>query len=602
MARALAVLAPALPLLFVYGPGLAGAQWVLDDGAAITGNPLVAFPPDLHGIFAGRWFGPIARFDVLPARPLVTLSYSLEIPLGLDTPVGRRLVNLALAWACAWLLGRAVTAGLRVRNADLELAERAGLAASLLWVAHPVLVEIIACPANRPELMGMLFCLLGLRQLQAVSTELPHGKRHLLAAAGWWALALLSKESALAFVVVAAAWAMTLRWPGRQVRSLAVSFGTALTLVGVWRVWNLLPASGFRVHWHDNPLVREGFAARIWTGLDVLGLAVLQAMGPGQPSPDYTFDVVTVRHGLSLVGGFGLVSLLWATGVAAMNLRTWWTARKDATVQVSPAVVPLAAALAWYLPVSNLLVPSTVLFADRLLCVPVAALASLLSVGVAGGLTKAAGGPARLATAAGLALACGWAWQAAHYAPAWRDNLTLYRHAVQVAPRSFRMQANLAHEIVVRKAQLDPVAPARAALALDPKDATLLATGLDAAAYTQDCAAAEPFVTALERLGKPAQPARLAALDWGWRCRQFDRAFALGTALKPAALGPERSLEVYALGVASGNDRDAERWARYCGADPASDPRFQQAQARGAQARARPAVLLAEPATPETPK
>ncbi len=602
MARALAMLAPALLLALVYGPGLVGAQWVLDDGAAIVGNPMVAFPPDLHGIFAGRWFGPIARFDVLPARPLVTLSYCLEIPLGLDSPVGRRLVNLALAWACAWLLGRAVAAGLRVRHPDAGWAERAGVVASLLWVAHPVLVEVVACPANRPELLGLLFCLLALRALQSVTADGRSANRQLDAAAGLWGLALLSKESALAFVVVAAAWVLLRRWPSRQLRRLAGSFAASLALVVAWRAWNLLPSSGFKVHWHDNPLVRAGFADRVLTGFDVAGRALGHALWPGPLAPDYTFEVWPVQHTLSAPGVAGLGGLALAAAAGVLALQRWRAGRADPASEVPLWAVPLVAAVAWYLPVSNLLVPSTVLYGDRLLCTPVAALASVFGVGIAVGLSKAAAVQARVTAAAGLLLAAGWASQAAQYAPVWRDNLTLYTYAVQVAPRSFRMQANLAHEIVVRKAPLDPLVPARAALALDPKDATLLATGLDAATYRNDCAAAEPFVAALERLGKPALPARLAALDWGWRCRQFDRAFALGTTLKPAALGPQRSIEVYALGVASGNDRDAERWARYCGADPATHPGFQQAHARGVQARARPAVPLAAPATPETPR
>ncbi|MBM4342586.1 MAG: hypothetical protein FJ100_04325 [Deltaproteobacteria bacterium] len=585
--RALAVLLPGVALALLYGPGLADAQWVLDDGAAVTGNPLVAFPPDLRGILAGRWFGPVARFDVLPARPLVTLSYCLELPIGLDTPTGRRMVNLALAWACAWLLGRAVTAGLRVRDAESTLADRAGLAASLVWVVHPALVEIVACPANRPELMGLLFCLLALRSLQAARPGCPAVHRRWAAAAAWWALALLSKESALAFVVLAAAWAIAERLPARQLRSLALALATALAAVGTWRVWNLWPSSGLKVHWHDNPLVRVGFAERVWTGLDVAGQAIGHALWPESLSPDYTFDVWPVQRALTAPGVVGLGALLLAAAAVALALRRWRARRADPVVEVPLWLMPLVAAVAWYLPVSNLLVPSTVLYGDRLLCAPLAALAAVAGCGVAVGVQRTAVARARLGAVAAVVLAVWWAAQAARYAPAWRDNLSLYAHAVATEPRSFRMQANLSHEIVVRKAPLDPVAPARAALALDPKDAALLAIGLDAAAYRSDCAAAEPFVLALEHLGKPAQPARLAALNWGWRCGQFARAFAIGTAIKPSALGPVRALEVYALGIAAGNDRDAERWARYCGADPAVDPRAGQARMRGAIAGGR---------------
>ena len=650
--------APALVLAGIYGPSLAGARWVHDDIAAVVDNPLVAWPPDLAGIAAGRWFGPVAKFDVFPARPLATLSYCLEIPLGLATPWGRRLVNLALGWGCAWLLALLVHQWRRallpapqaVTVADQAAATApkptdpavwvAALAAAL-FCAHPALVEVLFCAANRPELMSLLFCLLAVRHAIAWVVRGHRAGPWLVGL--WWGCALLSKESAVALAGVVLVWWLADRERRSQVSRLLAVLAVIFALFSGWRMWNLGGKVQIFVHWHDNPLQRATLPDRLLTALDVTGRAVQHLLWPVDLAPDYTFDAWPLRTALSAaaVTGAGALALLVAIGVALLRqcveadlstaihrfgrisalLRRFSQSRYASTAQSFSSLrlverqratehwhpksaaaedfrgefgstrrhqlallLLLAAGLGWYLPVSNLLIASTVLFADRLLCVPVAAAAMATAVVIG----KFATVPRAWLSSALVIVVAACSWQSFTYAQAWQTPLTLFSRGVQLQPRSMRMQANLAHTIVAERVLLDPVPPAHAALALDSTDAGVLAIGLDAAAYVHACPAAEPFVRALERLRKPATKARLAAIEWGGRCKQFGRAFAVGTAITPKALGPGKVLDLYVLAVAANLNTDAANWAQFNRIDPAIDPQWRSAAAQGALLGDRP--------------
>lgn len=591
--------APALVLGCIYGPSLADARWVHDDLAAVVDNPLVAWPPDLAAIAAGRWFGPVAKFDVFPARPLASISYCLEIPLGLATPWGRRLVNLALGWGCAWLLAllvhqwrcallpapQAVTAADQAAATDPKHTGPAVWLAALvaaLFCAHPALVEVLFCAANRPELMSLLFCLLAVRHAIAWVVRGHRAGPWLIGL--WWGCALLSKESAVALAGVALVWWLADRDRRSQVSRLLAVLAVVFGLFCGWRMWNLGGKVQIFVHWHDNPLQRAALPDRLLTALDVTGRALQHLLWPVDLAPDYTFDAWPLRTVLSAaaVTGAGALAVLGAIGIAL--LRQCMQADLSTRRHQLAWLLLLAAGLGWYLPVSNLLIPSTVLFADRLLCVPIAAaaVATALAIGTFATIPRV-----WLSSAlAMVVVAC--SWQSFRYAQAWQTPLTLFSRGVQLQPRSMRMQANLAHTIVEERVALDPVPPARAALALDSTDAGVLAIGLDAAAYMHSCPAAEPFVGALERLRKPATKARMAAIAWGGRCKQFGRAFAVGTAITPKALGPSKVLDLYVLAVAANLNTDAANWARFNRVDPAVDPRWRSAAAQGAVLGDRP--------------
>lgn len=566
---------PAVVLLAGYGWHLPGSQWVHDDHAAVVGNPLVAWPPDLGGIMAGRWFGPVARFDVFPARPLATLTYCLEIPLGLDTPWGRRMVNLALGWLCAALLGELLRQWQARRGAQENApAPWMPAAAATLFVAHPIHVEALFCAANRPEPLSLALCLLA---LLAVLRE----RSGWLVAAIWLA-ALLSKESAVALAGLLGWWWMADRAERPRLQALLVPFAAALAVFAGWRAWNLQGVFKISVHPHDNPLAHTDPGTRFWSALDIAGRAASHLLWPANLAPDYTFDAWPLQTGLTSAGLAGLAVL------ALLSALAWrWLRRGEGGH--TGALLVLGAGLGWYLPVSNLLLASTVQFADRLLFVPAAALAT----GAAWVLARAKPPVGAMAVAV---LALAGIWQISGESAVWASPMRLFQTGVERQPRSLRMRVDLAHQIVIDKAAANgnpatnPLPHAMAALGLDAADAEVWATGFDAARHVGSCPGAEPFARALADSKKPAVNARLAAVDWGFRCQQFKRALAIAIRLKPAKLGPRKVIDVYALAVAAGQDADADRWAHFVGAQPDRDPAWLSAAVFGASQGNRPLV------------
>ncbi len=589
-------LAAAVALALLYGPALPDATWVHDDGAAVTGNPLVAWPPDLQAIAAGRWFGPVARFDVFPARPLATLSYCLEIPVGLHTPVGARLANLVLAWACCLLLARLVRQWMAAAGRAPAVAQAAAWLAAVGFAVHPLHVEVVANAANRPEALALALSLGVLEQWTQLRLGQTGRLRPWLAALLLLA-ALLSKESALALVAVLVGWMVLVPQARSSLQRAVLPAAIALGTFGAWRIWNLAGHWHIAIHRHDNPLAHVDAVTRIWSALAILGRAAASLLLPSDLAPDYSFDAWPPLATLASPGlaGLGLLALAVAA-VTTLTRRAREAVQGDAGHRVRAAEPALVAALAlagWWLPVSNLVLPSTVIWADRLLFAPSAAALAVLAALVAQAWYR----PTRMRTAVpiGVLLALGgWSTVTARYVPAWHNDLALFSYGVHAQPRALRMQANLAHTIVVTRADRDPRPAARAALALDPRDPDVWATGMDAAAYRNDCAAAEPFAQAVASSRKRATNARLAALAWGMRCKQYRRAFGIASGLPPQVLGPQRIVDVYALAIAAGQTEGAGRWAQFVGVDPTREPMWQQAQAFGAQLAA-PATATAAP-------
>jgi 4-amino-4-deoxy-L-arabinose transferase-like glycosyltransferase len=226
----------------------------------------------------------------------VTLTFFLEHRLFGSSPAGYHVMNvlyhlaaaLALVWAGARLLGSRGAAWL----------------AGVVFVLHPIHTESVAFVSGRTDLLATLFFLLAF----GCHTRWARGRSAwALPALLAFALALLSKEPAVALPAVLLAWELTLGRaeggagaPTRIAARLLPFVLMAVAYLGV-RQWALGSVPGL-------PPGQESFGARAAAGVAALGRYLLLLVAPYPPSPDMVLD--PAASWLPWATAAGLASLL----------------------------------------------------------------------------------------------------------------------------------------------------------------------------------------------------------------------------------------------------------------------------------------------------
>lgn len=188
-----------------------GASFHLDDQAAILDNGLLRNGALFWNPWALHRALPGPAFAAYLARFVGNLSFGLDLAVHGPTPFGFHLVNLAVHVAAALLLRELAILLFRspfLSRSDIApWADRVGLAAALLFVAHPVQTQAVTYVVQR---YASLSTALGLASLVAwLAWRVDPGPTR-ARAAGLWAAALLAlvaaqltKESAVTFPLLA---------------------------------------------------------------------------------------------------------------------------------------------------------------------------------------------------------------------------------------------------------------------------------------------------------------------------------------------------------------------------------------------------------------
>ncbi len=366
---------------------------ILDSTQAITHNKVVQQAPFGQILGSDFWGVPSeANYGTHSYRPAVSLSYALQTRLFGSSPALFHLVDMALH-ACAAVLLALILLTL------LPATPWAGWAAALFG-AHPVVSEAVCSVVGRADLMA------GLALLGALLLHLRAGRARspwLLEAGalGLLALALLSKEYAVAFPFLLLTFDLCLQFSGRagegDRRRVRFVWAGAFALLGVYLVVRLalfgalgqVPMLGPG----DHPLFGQPLSVRLATALWLLVPSVRLLFLPFGLSYWYSLGTLPIAGGLSDFRALAGVVLLAAVGFLALRELAL---RRDPipALGVCLFVFPLAPSL-------NTVSLAGVLFAERFLYLPAAGLA--LCVGWA--LTRwVAGRTAERAAMAALSL------------------------------------------------------------------------------------------------------------------------------------------------------------------------------------------------------
>lgn len=430
---AVASLLVAAVALLVYLPAL-GNGFTYDDVPLVLGDPRVlgglAGDPlgTLGAIFARPYWS--ANAEALGLyRPLTTLSLALDGALVGADPLLYHLVNVALhalVAAFVFLLLR-----------DL-FAIPAALAGALLFAVHPVHVEAVANIAGRAELLAAAAALAA-----AVAwSGAWHGHsgdgvpslspRRLAAAVGFYALALLSKESAAVLpallLLVDAAHArgrVRLRELARaRVREVGA---LALVLAGFLAV-RLAVIGGFGPALvHPAADVLPGRIDRLLTAFQAWPHYLRLLLWPRTLLIDYGPAVIQPATSLTppVLLGFAILAALVAGGALALRAGRG----------------RLALGLLWLpvatLAVSNLLITVGVLVAERTLYLPSVAL-SVAAAAAATLVLRQRALPRRPLVIGGLAILAALAARSVVRAPEWESTTRIFAAQLRDRPDSFR--------------------------------------------------------------------------------------------------------------------------------------------------------------------
>lgn len=175
-----------LPILLgacylLYWPSFDNA-WLMDDFPVLVNNP------DIRSL---------ANFfeDHYPGRPLRELTFLVDYHFFNLQPAGYHLQQIFWHGLNAWLV--------YLLAARLSARKPIAWGAALLFLAHPLQVEVLANISHRKDSLALAFCLASLlAYLHGRNSGHPRRILWLLGALLFWGVALLAKENALALVML----------------------------------------------------------------------------------------------------------------------------------------------------------------------------------------------------------------------------------------------------------------------------------------------------------------------------------------------------------------------------------------------------------------
>lgn len=383
--------------------------WTFDDFPVIVENPDVR---SLANFFK----------DSYPGRPLRELSFVLDHALFGFAPAG-------------WHIQQVFWHGLNAILLFLLVARLGGgrlfaWLAALIFLAHPIQVEVVASLSHRKDSLCLAFVLLALHAwinlLRTAGRRWPWA----LAAVCCWGLALLAKQIAVGLPLLLLAWEwlfvapeerlLLRRRPGLVLAVLAV----AGVIAGVAAFTFLGGPAGF-AEAIKGPLVKMGhygaMDAHIYylVAFKALGFLGLRFFWPDDLAVEYVFDLPE-----SYASPWVLATL---AAIAACVLLAVLCRRRAPVVTFGL----LWMALFW-LPVSNLFWPLSYFAADRYLYTVSLGLCLI----VAWALARLAQGRELAGLVVGLVLVAALGALTWKQNDVWQSTVSLYGQAAQVSPDS----------------------------------------------------------------------------------------------------------------------------------------------------------------------
>ena len=332
-------------------------------------------------------------------------------------PFGYHLVDLLLHAAATLLLYLL----LRKLLAAVPRGATVAWVTALLFAVHPIHTEAVASISGRSEVLAMDFVL---------AAWLLHLFDWPILALVSFVLALLSKESAIAFVplVIAGDYARG-QWKSLYRYAAPVAVGAAY-LVSLWKVQGGRFGAEY-VNFLDNPLAHLPVSLRIPNALRIAWKYVWLQVYPATLSCDYSYNAILLYSKWQR----NAPAMIAAICVLALWIWTFRTSRREWFLAGAIYLFAFAAT-------ANLLVPTGTIMAERLAYLPSAGFCLLIAL-----IWMRFGEPNRQVAWAVLGFVVALlAMRTVVRNRDWRDNFSLFSADVQAVPGSAKIHSNLGLE------------------------------------------------------------------------------------------------------------------------------------------------------------
>lgn len=407
-----------------------------DDRPVIVENERVHTLGNVPKLF-GQTYWPEQNGAAL-YRPVTLALFTLQWVVGNGSPRVFHLVNVALYAAVCAAVALLILALLPTGKTNHLIA----LGAAALFAAHPVHVEAVGNTVGQSELVvGLLLAVAGVIYVQgrrrgAFST------RRVAAVVGLYVLACMAKEHAVVFPALIVALELTLlgkstdparrgRW--QTVMALSIAGLAFLALRGI--VVGGVAGDFAHLAWRDAT-----FADRLFTMLRVVPEWIRLLVWPARLSGDYSPREIEVTRELTSAVFNGALLLALVVGIAVLA----WRRRPLIAFGILWTGIAL-------LPVSNILVLSGVLLAERTLFLPSVGVIIVVA-GVLEMLFSRSPLPVQpvqpvkpvhhwrrlVAAGAVAAIVIAGTVKSANRQKVWRDNPTFFAQLLKDAPLSYR--------------------------------------------------------------------------------------------------------------------------------------------------------------------
>lgn len=279
--------------------------FVLDDVAVVENNRFVNAGikgvPDILTTFywEGYWNSNAGLY-----RPLSLVAFAIEHAISpANAPIHHFFNILYYAIACC-LLFEFLCA---VFN---KIDKRFFLFAVMLFIVHPIHTEVVANIKSRDEIFSLLFFLLSCRALYIIKGS---KKNKILLSAGFFLLALLSKEGAIAFLPIIF---LIDYMKEKNIATLIKQRLLLLATTAVWFAWHqyiIGSSTSPRITYtySDNSLLASSsILEQKATALGMFARYIIKAFYPYNLSYDYSFNEIPIITFFSIPAIGGLILLI----------------------------------------------------------------------------------------------------------------------------------------------------------------------------------------------------------------------------------------------------------------------------------------------------
>ncbi len=443
------LLAAAAAAFVAYSPAL-GGPFLFDD----------LYLPFMSPGFAHL---PLARLAI-GVRPMLMLSYKLNLELSGLQPASYHLLNLALHMTTALLAGLIARRYLDLAGTEESTGQVVAFLLGGLFLLHPLQTESVSYIASRSETLSVFFAYSAWAAFLCRKSERV-GFRRAAAVILLYGMAVLTKEHTAVMPAIFILSDLYFR-DGSRLASLKRNWRlyapiTAAGLVGMAFIWRILRMSntvGFRmkdITWYDYFFTQ---CRAVWAYLRLFVLPFGQNL-----DPQFPFSHSVLDHGAI----FGLLALLVWVG-AALYFRNRFPLASFGTF----AFLILLAPTSSFMPIAD---P----FAERRVYLPMLGL--LLIVGELARRVKASRSQLASTTLAVLLVCTVLTWRRNQV---WTSDVALWQDTVEKSPDKARPRSQLAFAYYSAGRCAEAAAEYKKASELAPPDQALYADW----ALAEDCA------------------------------------------------------------------------------------------------------------------